>query len=295
MRPLPELWLSALRAPASFAFAHCDLALVADDEIERLGLITKPDTMNYRTLLPEKRGLFCFEAFGNGEAFPSREDLASKDAWDHVRATRFARIALPVPAIHPLALANCYADVAALFGLDVRGTIENSDEAAWTAFRARLEEPDVAPLLVRSLLVMPPYLRPMIPLDEGRWATSDLNDLYRRVVNRSNRLARLIELGAPPIITNSETRMLYDGLDALFANELRPEKDKVTDPEHRPLVSLWGFAGDDPLEALAEHERHTRLTRKRQTQLAAVRSMGFELHAKSAAISPRVTTPGVPL
>ena len=84
--------------------------------------------------------------------------------------------------------------------------------------------------------VIPPELRPMVQLDGGRFATSDLNDLYRRVINRNNRLKRLLELGAPEIIVNNEKRMLQESVDALFDNGRRGRP--VTGPGNRPLKSL---------------------------------------------------------
>ncbi|MCZ7628247.1 MAG: hypothetical protein M5U19_03820 [Microthrixaceae bacterium] len=82
----------------------------------------------------------------------------------------------------------------------------------------------------------PPDLRPMVQLDGGRFATSDLNDLYRRVINRNNRLKRLLDLGAPEIIVNNEKRMLQEAVDALFDNGRRGRP--VTGPGNRPLKSL---------------------------------------------------------
>src|ERR1700709_1582332 len=84
--------------------------------------------------------------------------------------------------------------------------------------------------------VIPPDLRPMVQLDGGRFATSDLNDLYRRVINRNNRLKRLIDLGAPEIIVNNEKRMLQEAVDALFDNGRRGRP--VTGPGNRPLQPL---------------------------------------------------------
>jgi len=84
--------------------------------------------------------------------------------------------------------------------------------------------------------VIPPDLRPMVQLDGGRFATSDLNDLYRRVINRNNRLKRLLDLGAPEIIVNNEKRMLQEAVDALFDNGRRGRP--VTGPGNRPLKSL---------------------------------------------------------
>ena len=87
-----------------------------------------------------------------------------------------------------------------------------------------------------SCPVIPPDLRPMVQLDGGRFATSDLNDLYRRVINRNNRLKRLLDLGAPEIIINNEKRMLQEAVDALFDNGRRGRP--VTGPGNRPLKSL---------------------------------------------------------
>ncbi len=84
--------------------------------------------------------------------------------------------------------------------------------------------------------VIPPDIRPMVQLDGGRFATSDLNDLYRRVINRNNRLKRLLELGAPDIIVRNETRMLQEAVDALIDNGRRGRP--VTGPNNRPLKSL---------------------------------------------------------
>ncbi len=84
--------------------------------------------------------------------------------------------------------------------------------------------------------VIPPELRPLVPLDGGRFATSDLNDLYRRVINRNNRLKRLIELRAPDIIVRNEKRMLQEIVDALFDNGRRGRA--ITGANKRPLKSL---------------------------------------------------------
>ena len=97
---------------------------------------------------------------------------------------------------------------------------------------------DTAPesMVLDNIPVIPPDLRPMVQLDGGRFATSDLNDLYRRVINRNNRLKRLMDLGAPTIIVNNEKRMLQDAVDALFDNGRRGRP--VTGVGNRPLKSL---------------------------------------------------------
>ena len=91
-------------------------------------------------------------------------------------------------------------------------------------------------MILEAIPVIPPDLRPMVQLDGGRFATSDLNDLYRRVINRNNRLKRLLELGAPDIIVRNEKRMLQEAVDALIDNGRRGRP--VTGPGNRPLKSL---------------------------------------------------------
>jgi len=91
-------------------------------------------------------------------------------------------------------------------------------------------------MVLDAVPVIPPDLRPMVQLDGGRFATSDLNDLYRRVINRNNRLKRLLDLGAPEIIVNNERRMLQEAVDSLFDNGRRGRP--VTGPGNRPLKSL---------------------------------------------------------
>ena len=91
-------------------------------------------------------------------------------------------------------------------------------------------------MILEVVPVIPPELRPLVPLDGGRFATSDLNDLYRRVINRNNRLKRLIELRAPDIIVRNEKRMLQEAVDALFDNGRRGRV--ITGANKRPLKSL---------------------------------------------------------
>jgi len=102
------------------------------------------------------------------------------------------------------------------------------------AFRASKNRPEW--MILEVIPVLPPELRPLVPLDGGRFATSDLNDLYRRVINRNNRLKRLKELNAPEIIIRNEKRMLQEAVDALFDNGRRGKV--ITGPNKRPLKSL---------------------------------------------------------
>ncbi len=113
--------------------------------------------------------------------------------------------------------------VRAIRRLEVVESLRNSDNfAAW--------------MILDAIPVVPPDLRPMVQLDGGRFATSDLNDLYRRVINRNNRLKRLLDLGAPDIIVRNEKRMLQEAVDALIDNGRRGRP--VTGPGNRPLKSL---------------------------------------------------------
>jgi DNA-directed RNA polymerase subunit beta' len=103
-----------------------------------------------------------------------------------------------------------------------------------TAFKNSGNRPEW--MILEAIPVIPPDLRPLVPLDGGRFATSDLNDLYRRVINRNNRLKRLMELNAPDIIVRNEKRMLQEAVDALFDNGRRGRA--ITGPNKRPLKSL---------------------------------------------------------
>src|SRR4029078_10769500 len=91
-------------------------------------------------------------------------------------------------------------------------------------------------MIFHALPRIPPHRRPVVPLEGGRFATSDLNDLYRRVINRNNRLKRLMELSAPDMIIRNEKRMLQEAVDALFDNGRRGRA--ITGQNRRPLKSL---------------------------------------------------------
>ena len=123
-------------------------------------------------------------------------------------------------------------------------------------------------MILNAIPVIPPDLRPMVQLDGGRFATSDLNDLYRRVINRNNRLKRLLDLGAPEIIVNNEKRMLQEAVDSLFDNG-RP----VTGPGNRPLKSL-----SDMLKGKQGRFRQNLLGKRVDYSGRSVIVVGPELH-----------------
>src|SRR5580693_5672106 len=118
--------------------------------------------------------------------------------------------------------------------VDLQAESDDLQDQVKTAFLHSDNKPEM--MVLEAVPVIPPELRPMVQLDGGRFATSDLNDLYRRVINRNNRLKRLLDLGAPEIIVNNEKRMLQEAVDALFDNGRRGRP--VTGPGNRALKSL---------------------------------------------------------
>ena len=127
---------------------------------------------------------------------------------------------------------------------ELRGELKNSTGQKRVRIVKRLEVVEAFKksgnrpehMILDVIPVIPPELRPMVQLDGGRFATSDLNDLYRRIINRNNRLKRLLDLGAPDIIVRNEKRMLQEAVDALIDNGRRGRP--VTGPGNRPLKSL---------------------------------------------------------
>ncbi|MBL8940103.1 MAG: hypothetical protein JNM69_36475 [Archangium sp.] len=251
-----EQLLRAMAFDVELTGDSVELRLMSDERVVELGphRVTKPETLNYRTLKPEKGGLFCEEIFGSLD-----------DAQTRLRT--LGHLALAVPLVHPWAKAP----VAQLLGVDeerieqvmlCERTLdgrepEDTDDVGGAAVARALAQvdlddapPELAAALRRSRTspasfcltkwpVLSPELRPLVPLEGGRFATSDLNDLYRRVINRNNRTARLIELNAPAIIIRNEVRMLQQALGSLLDN--RREEGAIVGPNGRPLVSLVEF------------------------------------------------------
>ena len=291
------------------------------------GEVTKPETINYRTLKPEKDGLFCEKIFGPQKDWECHCGKYKKQRYKgvicdrcgvevtkaKVRRERMGHISLAAPVSHiwyfkgipsrmglvldisPRILEKVlyfasyivldagqtdleykqvlsekeYQDAREKYGnefkvgmgaeavkqllseidLDKESEELKSELKASTGQkRARIikrlevieafRESDNKPewMILDVIPVIPPDLRPMVQLDGGRFATSDLNDLYRRIINRNNRLARLLELGAPDIIVRNEKRMLQEAVDALIDNGRRGRP--VTGPGNRALKSL---------------------------------------------------------
>ena len=291
------------------------------------GEVTKPETINYRTLKPEKDGLFCEKIFGPSKDWECHCGKYKKIRYkgvvcdrcgvevtkSSVRRERMGHIKLAAPVSHiwyfkgipsrmglildlsPRTLEKVlyfasyivldkgesdlmykqvlseaeYQEAREKWGSafrvgmgaeSIKELLENIDlEKEYTelteglkgatgqkrarivkrlevveAFRESGNKPEW--MIMTNIPVIPPDLRPMVQLDGGRFATSDLNDLYRRIINRNNRLRRLLELGAPDIIVRNEKRMLQEAVDALIDNGRRGRP--VTGPGNRALKSL---------------------------------------------------------
>ncbi len=310
-------------------FEFMKIGLASPDKIRSWshGEVKKPETINYRTLKPEKEGLFCEKIFGPQRDWECHCGKYKRVRYKgvvcdrcgvevtraKVRRERMGHIELAAPVSHiwyfkgipsrmglvldmsPRSLEEViyfasyvvtdpgdtplekkqllsekeyrsyrekygYAFEAGmgaesikklLFEIDIDREIDSLREELRTvqgqrrnraikrlevldAFKQSKNEPSW--MILDALPVIPPDLRPMVQLDGGRFATSDLNDLYRRVINRNNRLKRLLDLGAPDIIVQNEKRMLQEAVDALIDNGRRGRP--VTGPGNRPLKSL---------------------------------------------------------
>lgn len=292
------------------------------------GEVTKPETINYRTLKPERDGLFCERIFGPSKDWECHCGKYKKIRYkgtvcdrcgvevtkSSVRRERMGHIKLAAPVSHiwyfkgipsrmglimdiaPRILEKVlyfasyivldggdtalnykqvlsereYRDAIETYGygsfragmgaesiLEILSNIDLEKESVELkealvdatgqkrakiikrldvveAFRSSGNKPEW--MILTNVPVIPPDIRPMVQLDGGRFATSDLNDLYRRIINRNNRLARLLELGAPDIIIRNEKRMLQEAVDALIDNGRRGRP--VTGPGNRALKSL---------------------------------------------------------
>ena len=311
-------------------FNKLKIGIASDEKIREWskGEVKKPETINYRTLKPERDGLFCERIFGPTKDWECHcgkykrvrykgvvcDRCGVEVTKSKVRRERMGHIELAAPVAHIWYFKGIPSRIALMLDISPRnlervvyfalyivtdkgtsglekcqiltekeyheaeekyGRKSFKAEMGAEAIRKLLEEIDLAKLtaqiekeienaseqrkakLIKRLdtveaflqsgnrpewmvmnvvPVIPPDLRPMVQLDGGRFATSDLNDLYRRVINRNNRLKRLLELGAPEIIVRNEKRMLQESVDALIDNSRRGRP--VTGAGNRPLKSL---------------------------------------------------------
>ena len=311
------------------AFDSIKIGLASPDQIREwsYGEVKKPETINYRTLKPERDGLFCERIFGPTKDWECHCGKYKRIRYKgkicdrcgvevtraKVRRERMGHIELAAPVSHIWYFKGIPSRIGLMLDLsprllekvlyfaayivtdpgmtpleekqllsekeyrDMRERYEDEFKAAMgaeaiqellakidldalsaqlhdemesasgqkrmrllkrlevvEAFRVSGNRPEW--MIMDVIPVIPPDIRPMVQLDGGRFATSDLNDLYRRVINRNNRLKRLLELGAPDIIVRNEKRMLQEAVDALIDNGRRGRP--VTGPNNRPLKSL---------------------------------------------------------
>ena len=302
-------------------FEAMKIGLASPDKIRQWswGEVKKPETINYRTLKPEKEGLFCEKIFGPTKDYECNcgkykrirykgivcEKCGVEVTKSKVRRERMGHIELATPVSHiwyfkgipsrmgllldmsPRALEKVLyfasfvvidpgktdlyekqllteqeyeeycdkyeedVDFRAKMGaeaikelLQKIETFEGATGQKKVRILRRLEvveafiesKNDPSWMIMDVIPVIPPDIRPMVQLEGGRFATSDLNDLYRRVINRNNRLKRLLDIGSPEIIVRNEKRMLQEAVDALIDNGRRGKP--VTGPGNRPLKSL---------------------------------------------------------
>ena len=311
-------------------FNKLKIGIASDEKIREWskGEVKKPETINYRTLKPEKDGLFCEKIFGPTKDWECHcgkykrvrykgivcDRCGVEVTKSKVRRERMGHIELAAPVAHIWYFKGIPSRIALMLDISPRnlekviyfaayivtdkgtsglekcqiltekeyheaeekyGKKSFKAEMGAEAIRKLLEEIDLKKLteqiekdienaseqrkaklikrldtveafyqsgnrpewmVMNVIPVIPPDLRPMVQLDGGRFATSDLNDLYRRVINRNNRLKRLLELGAPEIIVRNEKRMLQESVDALIDNSRRGRP--VTGAGNRPLKSL---------------------------------------------------------
>src|SRR5437870_3706841 len=201
------------------------------------GEVKKPETINYRTFKPERDGLFCAKIFGPIKDYECLcgkykrlkhrgvicEKCGVEVALTRVRRERMGHVELASPVAHIWFLKSLPSRIGLLLDMTLR------DIERVLYFEAFV-------VIEPGMTMLPPDLRPLVPLDGGRFATSDLNDLYRRVINRNNRLKRLLDLNAPDIIVRNEKRMLQESVDALLDNGRRGRA--ITGSNKRPLKSL---------------------------------------------------------
>ena len=287
--PLGPLCLEALRAPVDTAVQVRPL----DPDALRTRApktLTTGETLDFRTLVPQPGGLFDYKVFGPGTVIDA--PATDLDAPARPPKTQFARLALAAPVPHPLAIAHAPSRLAALAGwathevLGVR-VAETNARASSVAIilpgspAARLAElataldasADGRALVIRELPILPPDLRPLVRLADDRWQTSPINELYRNVFRRNQRLAKTLESG-PAENVAGELAALASALEHLFENE--DTSDPLRDAQGATMTSLRGLAGGtaELFDALAAA---TAGTGRSHRAVSALFALGFEL------------------
>jgi len=222
------------------AFSKITIGLASPDNIlERsFGEILKPETINYRTYKPERDGLFCERIFGPVKDYECAcgkykrirykgivcDRCGVEVTEKKVRRERMGHIKLVVPVVHIWYFKSLPNKIGYQRKADALKRL-SVVEAFRDANQRITNRPEW--MVMQYIPVIPPELRPLVPLDGGRFASSDLNDLYRRVIIRNNRLKRLLEIKAPEVILRNEKRMLQEAVDSLFDNSRKSNAVKA--------------------------------------------------------------------
>lgn len=230
------MWLSlaALRFPAD---SSVQLEPISLETLHARApkIVSKPETMNYRTLMPEPGGLFDPKLFGPGTVIDA--PLPGADEPVKPRKTQFARIPLALPIVHPLLIAHAPDEVRALAKMDVSKVTTDVDAGRKAVEALKANEG----ALLRELPVLPPDLRALRRDEEDRWLSTPLNAWYQRVLNRNARLQALTIAKAPSELINPEYAELQVAIRGLFENDELP--DPARDKTGEPLPSLLTLAG----------------------------------------------------
>jgi len=203
--------------------------------------VVKPETMNYRTMLPEAGGLFDPRVFGAGTVIDA--PLPDPDAPFKPRKTLFARIALAVPIVHPLVLAHAAEEGAALLGRSLARETGQSQLDHGKELAAALQANEATrDLVISELPVLPPDLRPLLRDEEDRWAATPLNRWYQRILYANARIAKHVEAGNLTVMSvATEYSEIVTLVHRLFENDELPEPER--DPDGKPLPSLRTLCG----------------------------------------------------
>lgn len=202
-------------------------------------VLTKPETMDFRTLMPERGGLFDPRLFGPGTVIDA--PLPGPTELVPFRKTMFARIPLALPMVHPLFVQHSAAGVGALAGKTADEVIRAATEVEAARALVAALEPTQPDLIVRDVLVLPPDLRALRRDEHDRWLATPLNTWYQRVLTRNQRLERLLASGADAAALDPEYAELFKTIRGLAENDEQP--DPARDAAGEPLPSVRTMSG----------------------------------------------------
>ena len=228
----------ALRLPADAPF---ELVPLTAEQIRQRApkVVTKPETLDYRTMLPEPGGLFDPKLFGPGTVIDA--PLPAPDELIKPRKTQFARVALAIPMLHPLVVQHARDELAALIGKSTSDILAASHDVERARELIAALAPDHAWAVMHDVPVLPPDLRSLKQDEHDRWVMTPLNSWYQRIVTRNNRLAKQLEQNVSPAQLNADFCELQNAFAGLAENDEAPKP--ALDAEGMPQASLRGMCG----------------------------------------------------